>query len=256
MDGKTVNCNTWPLNVPLVGRFSPCSTAVEVPHMAAGRSASLPQATLRSSIYQYTTSTWETVRNGISGGGSYFRKRWPQRTTALVSLPGSRSGPNTVLQPGRARQQSRLGHLRLGSGRDSPRAAGTSKASQWLMRPIGPRPASPQQVSGRRSELFSGFAVSAGVEHQGAKAMPVRNVQDLLINELRDLYDAEKQLVKALPKVAKAAFRNSCAKLSRSIWRRPGSRSNAWRTLSSDSRQVLVASAARRCGASSTRPVR
>jgi ferritin-like metal-binding protein YciE len=35
--------------------------------------------------------------------------------------------------------------------------------------------------------------------------MPVKSVQDLLMNELRDLYDAEKQLVKALPKVAKAA---------------------------------------------------
>ena len=35
--------------------------------------------------------------------------------------------------------------------------------------------------------------------------MPVKSVQDLLLNELRDLYDAEKQLVKALPKMAKAA---------------------------------------------------
>jgi ferritin-like metal-binding protein YciE len=35
--------------------------------------------------------------------------------------------------------------------------------------------------------------------------MPVKKVQDLLLNELGDLYDAEKQLVKALPKMAKAA---------------------------------------------------
>jgi ferritin-like metal-binding protein YciE len=35
--------------------------------------------------------------------------------------------------------------------------------------------------------------------------MPVKSVQDLLVNELRDLYDAEKQLVKALPKMAKAS---------------------------------------------------
>jgi ferritin-like metal-binding protein YciE len=34
--------------------------------------------------------------------------------------------------------------------------------------------------------------------------MPVKSVQDLLINELRDIYHAEKQLVKALPKMAKA----------------------------------------------------
>jgi ferritin-like metal-binding protein YciE len=35
--------------------------------------------------------------------------------------------------------------------------------------------------------------------------MPVKTVQDLLLNELHDIYDAEKQLVKALPKMAKAA---------------------------------------------------
>ena len=35
--------------------------------------------------------------------------------------------------------------------------------------------------------------------------MPVKSVHDLLLSELRDLYDAEKQLVKALPKMAKAA---------------------------------------------------
>jgi ferritin-like metal-binding protein YciE len=35
--------------------------------------------------------------------------------------------------------------------------------------------------------------------------MPVKNVQDLLLNELRDIYDAEKQLVRALPKMAKGA---------------------------------------------------
>jgi ferritin-like metal-binding protein YciE len=35
--------------------------------------------------------------------------------------------------------------------------------------------------------------------------MVVKNVQDLLLQELRDLYDAEKQLVGALPKMAKRA---------------------------------------------------
>ena len=39
----------------------------------------------------------------------------------------------------------------------------------------------------------------------GAGQCRSKSVQDLLLNELRDLYDAEKQLVKALPKVAKAA---------------------------------------------------
>jgi ferritin-like metal-binding protein YciE len=35
--------------------------------------------------------------------------------------------------------------------------------------------------------------------------MSLESMQDLLLNELRDLYSAEKQLVKALPKMAKAA---------------------------------------------------
>jgi ferritin-like metal-binding protein YciE len=35
--------------------------------------------------------------------------------------------------------------------------------------------------------------------------MAAENLQDLFVNELRDIYDAEKQLTKALPKMAKAA---------------------------------------------------
>lgn len=35
--------------------------------------------------------------------------------------------------------------------------------------------------------------------------MAVKTVQDLLLDELRDIYHAEKQLLKALPKMAKAA---------------------------------------------------
>lgn len=35
--------------------------------------------------------------------------------------------------------------------------------------------------------------------------MGVKTMQDLFVNELRDIYHAEKQLVKALPKMAKAA---------------------------------------------------
>lgn len=35
--------------------------------------------------------------------------------------------------------------------------------------------------------------------------MPVTTTRDLLIDELRDIYHAEKQLVRALPKMAKAA---------------------------------------------------
>ena len=35
--------------------------------------------------------------------------------------------------------------------------------------------------------------------------MAAKTMQDLLIEELRDIYHAEKQLTKALPKLAKAA---------------------------------------------------
>ena len=38
--------------------------------------------------------------------------------------------------------------------------------------------------------------------------MSVKTMQDLFVNELRDIYHAEKQLVKALPKMAKAANAN------------------------------------------------
>ena len=35
--------------------------------------------------------------------------------------------------------------------------------------------------------------------------MPAENLQELFVDELKDMYDAEKQLTKALPKMAKAA---------------------------------------------------
>ena len=35
--------------------------------------------------------------------------------------------------------------------------------------------------------------------------MKINSIEQTLIEELKDLYDAEKQLVKALPKIAKAA---------------------------------------------------
>jgi ferritin-like metal-binding protein YciE len=42
--------------------------------------------------------------------------------------------------------------------------------------------------------------------NQQQKIMPaIKNLRDLLVDELRDLYNAENQLVKALPKMAKAA---------------------------------------------------
>src|SRR5262249_31215077 len=40
---------------------------------------------------------------------------------------------------------------------------------------------------------------------EGVTRMALESMQDLLIDQLRDLYNAESQLVKALPKMAKAA---------------------------------------------------
>jgi ferritin-like metal-binding protein YciE len=42
----------------------------------------------------------------------------------------------------------------------------------------------------------------------GETSMAVKTVQDLLVEELRDIYHAEKQLVKALPKMAKSSKSN------------------------------------------------
>ena len=39
--------------------------------------------------------------------------------------------------------------------------------------------------------------------------MPLTTLEDLLVHELRDLLNAEKQLLKALPRMAKAATRAS-----------------------------------------------
>ena len=39
--------------------------------------------------------------------------------------------------------------------------------------------------------------------------MKLRTLEDLFIAELRDVYDAERQLLKALPKLAKAASAES-----------------------------------------------
>ena len=35
--------------------------------------------------------------------------------------------------------------------------------------------------------------------------MPVKSMHDLFVEELRDIYHAEKQITRALPKMAKAA---------------------------------------------------
>jgi ferritin-like metal-binding protein YciE len=68
---------------------------------------------------------------------------------------------------------------------------------------IVPEPAgAPLVVSARRVPEAPGGR--ARIFNRERHQMAVKTVQDLLIDELRDIYHAEKQLVKALPKMAKA----------------------------------------------------
>ena len=52
-------------------------------------------------------------------------------------------------------------------------------------------------------------------------------LHDAFLDELRDAYDAERQLTKALPKLAKAATSPSCGRHSRRISKKRRDRSNA-----------------------------
>src|SRR5258708_6391114 len=53
----------------------------------------------------------------------------------------------------------------------------------------------------RDSPHRSNYSLSSG----GEFTMKLKSLQDLLVEQLKDLYSAENQLVKALPKMAKAA---------------------------------------------------
>src|SRR4051812_13928019 len=46
---------------------------------------------------------------------------------------------------------------------------------------------------------------SIGLINQGAETMKMQTLKDLYIDELKDTYDSENQILKALPKMAKAA---------------------------------------------------
>ena len=54
-------------------------------------------------------------------------------------------------------------------------------------------------------------------------------LHDAFIEELRDTYDAERQLTKALPKLAKAARRPTCAPRLKRTSRRRAARSSGSR---------------------------
>lgn len=59
----------------------------------------------------------------------------------------------------------------------------------------------------RSARVFTHLVKISSVEARGKRflSMELENLQDLYIHELKDLYSAENQLIKALPKMAKAA---------------------------------------------------
>ena len=81
-------------------------------------------------------------------------------------------------------------------------------------------------------------------------------LHDAFIDELRDTYDAERQLTKALPKLAKAAASPDCARPSRRTSRRRRGRSNAWNRSSRASTKRSAASTATGSPASSKKASR
>ena len=56
----------------------------------------------------------------------------------------------------------------------------------------------------------------------------VNNLEELLVEQLEDLYNAEQQLTKALPKMAKAASNSNSSRRSRITSPRRRNTSTAW----------------------------
>jgi ferritin-like metal-binding protein YciE len=79
--------------------------------------------------------------------------------------------------------------------------------------------------------------------------MSLKSVQDLLIDELRDIYHAERQLVKALPKMAKAAKSAKLRQAFEHHLEETRARSSASSGCSTSSTRARAASPVRRCKA-------
>src|SRR5687768_13967864 len=73
-----------------------------------------------------------------------------------------------------------------------------SRCSQWCPRCLGMR--TPAGIWFAINTLGSATIIS-----KRSTEMSIASLEDLFIHELRDVLDAERQLVKALPKMAKAA---------------------------------------------------
>src|SRR4051794_131184 len=71
------------------------------------------------------------------------------------------------------------------------------------------RPGAPPKPSDRNVALDHGLdcrRIAGGTrDFLQERGMPIKSMEDLFANELRDIYHAEKQLIRALPKLRKAA---------------------------------------------------
>ena len=78
--------------------------------------------------------------------------------------------------------------------------------------------------------------------------MKIESLRELYVEELKDLYYAENQLLKALPKLAgKAATSPALRKeASNNIWKRRKAKSNGWRRSSRTSTKARRERSARR----------
>src|SRR5689334_5847165 len=61
----------------------------------------------------------------------------------------------------------------------------------------------------RKAYLFNG--ASGAASQREATVMKIESLQDALVHELRDILSAEKQLIQALPKMAKGATHEKLA---------------------------------------------
>src|SRR6478672_4155704 len=74
-----------------------------------------------------------------------------------------------------------------------------------ICRPVGHKRAMPTAYEVFRAKHRQGYGTLLLLLSCRRNAMEENTLRELYTNELRDLYDAENQLVKALPKMAKAA---------------------------------------------------
>jgi len=79
----------------------------------------------------------------------------------------------------------------------------SSPLALWAVRARSPRAAASSLMSNARQTFYS--KLSNDFRYEGLITMKIASLQELFVDELKDLYNAEQQLIKALPKMANAA---------------------------------------------------